>query len=114
MCGASASLANGRSGNWNGIERLLLASQQPTNDAAPLRLRNSSQRLAISAPQALERCVAATSGKRGNTMGKFFENLGMVLIAGLVLAILIAVLPDSGYRPPADLLNGVLQWLHVF
>ena len=47
-------------------------------------------------------------------MGKFFENLGMVLIAGLALAILIAVFPDSGYRPPADLLNGVLQWLHVF
>jgi len=48
-------------------------------------------------------------------MGKFFENLGMVLIAGIALAVLIAVFPDSGYRPPTgDLLNGVLQWLHVF
>src|SRR6476619_4247760 len=47
-------------------------------------------------------------------MGKFFENLGLVLIAGIALAVLIAVLPDSGYRPPTgDLLNGVLQWLHV-
>ena len=48
-------------------------------------------------------------------MGKFFENLGAVLIAGLALAILIAVFPDSGYRPPTgDLLNGLLQWIHVF
>ena len=35
--------------------------------------------------------------------------------SGLVLAVLIALFPDSGYRPPTgDLLNGVLQWLHVF
>jgi uncharacterized membrane protein len=48
-------------------------------------------------------------------MGKFFENLGLVLVAGLVLAILIAVFPDSGYRPPTgDLVNGILQWVHVF
>src|SRR5215218_9824302 len=48
-------------------------------------------------------------------MGKFFENIGLVLIAGIALAVLIAVFPDSGYRPPTgDLLNGVLQWLHVF
>jgi uncharacterized membrane protein len=48
-------------------------------------------------------------------MGKFFENLGAVLIAGLALAILIAVFPDSGYRPPTgDLLNGLLQWIHVY
>ena len=48
-------------------------------------------------------------------MGKMFENLNVVLIAGLALAILIAVFPDSGYRPPTgDMLNGVLQWLHVF
>jgi uncharacterized membrane protein len=52
---------------------------------------------------------------KGEIMGKFFENLGMVLIAGIALAVLIAVFPDSGYRPPTgDLLNGVLQWLHVF
>ena len=50
-------------------------------------------------------------------MGKFFENLGMVLIAGLVLAILIAVFPDSGYSlaPGAgNPLVAILQWLHVF
>jgi uncharacterized membrane protein len=48
-------------------------------------------------------------------MGKFFESLGAVLAAGLALAILIAVFPDSGYRPPTgDLLNGLLQWIHVF
>ena len=48
-------------------------------------------------------------------MAKFFGNLGLVLIVGVALAVLIAVFPDSGYRPPTgDLLNGVLQWLHVF
>ena len=48
-------------------------------------------------------------------MGKLFENLGMVVLLGVALAVLIAVFPDSGYRPPTgDLLNGVLQWLHVF
>ena len=48
-------------------------------------------------------------------MAKFFANLNLVLAAGLVIAVLIAVFPDSGYRPPTgDLLNGVLQWLHVF
>ena len=35
--------------------------------------------------------------------------------SALALAVLIALFPDSGYRPPTgDLLNGVLQWLHVF
>ena len=48
-------------------------------------------------------------------MAKLFANLGLVLIIGLILAVLIALFPDSGYRPPTgDLLNGVLQWLHVF
>jgi uncharacterized membrane protein len=50
-------------------------------------------------------------------MGKFFENLNGVLIAGLVLAVLIAVLPDSGYANSVganDLWLGVFQWLHVF
>src|SRR5690242_231946 len=48
-------------------------------------------------------------------MSKFFANLWLVLFAGLVLAVIIALLPDSGYRPPTgDLVNGVLQWLHVF
>src|SRR3954454_2909282 len=48
-------------------------------------------------------------------MAKFFANLPLVLIVGLAVAILIAVFPDSGYRPPTgDLVNGVLQWLHAF
>ena len=52
---------------------------------------------------------------KGEAMGKFFGNLGLVLIVGVALAILVAVFPDSGYRPPTgDLVNGVLQWLHVF
>ena len=57
---------------------------------------------------------ALGAAKRGN-MAKFFGNLGAVLIAGLVLASLLAVLPDAGYRPPTgDTVNGVLQWSHVF
>ena len=48
-------------------------------------------------------------------MAKFFGNLGLVLIVGVALAVLIAIFPDSGYRPPTgDLLNGMLQWIHVF
>ena len=50
-------------------------------------------------------------------MGKFFENLNGVLIAGLVLAVLIAVFPDSGYGNSVGAGNlwlGVFQWLHVF
>jgi len=48
-------------------------------------------------------------------MSKFFANLNLVLLAGLALAVLIAVFPDSGYRAPTgDIVNGVLQWLHVF
>ena len=48
-------------------------------------------------------------------MAKFFSNLNLVLLVGLALAVLIAIFPDSGYRPPTgDLMNGVLQWLHVF
>ncbi len=55
-------------------------------------------------------------------MDKFFENLGMVLIAGLALAVLIAVFPDSGYSiaPGAHygevrgIWMSLFQWLHVF
>jgi uncharacterized membrane protein len=48
-------------------------------------------------------------------MAKFFANLNLVLLVGLAVAILIAVFPDSGYRAPTgDIVNGVLQWLHVF
>jgi uncharacterized membrane protein len=48
-------------------------------------------------------------------MGKLFDNLGLVLLIGVAVAVLIAIFPDSGYRPPTgELLNGLLQWLHVF
>src|SRR5690242_21461256 len=48
-------------------------------------------------------------------MSKFFANLWLVLFAGLMLAVIIALLPDSGYLPPTgDLVTGILQWLHVF
>ena len=49
-------------------------------------------------------------------MAKFFANLWLVLFVGLVLAVLIIVVPDTSYAPnPAgDLVNGLLQWLHVF
>src|SRR4051812_21148969 len=48
-------------------------------------------------------------------MAKFFANLPLVLIVGLGLAVLLAVFPDAGYRAPTgDIVNGVLQWLHVF
>lgn len=48
-------------------------------------------------------------------MNKFFANLGLVLIVGLALAVVVILFPDSGYRPPTgDLVNGLLQWLHVF
>ena len=55
-------------------------------------------------------------------MGKLFENLGLVLIVGLALAVLIIVFTDSGYSiaPGAHVgeANGLamslLQWLHVF
>ncbi|MEA3081427.1 MAG: hypothetical protein QOD54_1095 [Sphingomonadales bacterium] len=50
-------------------------------------------------------------------MGKFFENLGAVLIAGLVLAVLLILLPDSGYANSVGANNlwlGLFQWFHVF
>jgi uncharacterized membrane protein len=47
-------------------------------------------------------------------MGKFFENLGLVLIAGVALAVLIILFPNSGYAPPLGEANGILQWAHVF
>jgi hypothetical protein len=58
---------------------------------------------------------APSRGEGESPMAKFFANLNLVLLVGLALAVLIAVFPDSGYRPPTgDLVNGVLQWLHVF
>ncbi|HET9813691.1 MAG TPA: urate hydroxylase PuuD [Sphingomicrobium sp.] len=47
-------------------------------------------------------------------MAKLFANLTLVVIVGIALAILVALFPDSGYAPSFGVLNGVLQWLHVF
>jgi urate oxidase-like protein len=80
------------------------------------RLLGSSQMLAVlrflTVMKFIDRSARVEGGR---LMSKFFANLNLVLIVGLALAILIAVFPDSGYRPPTgDLVNGVLQWLHVF
>jgi uncharacterized membrane protein len=49
-------------------------------------------------------------------MAKFFANLWLVLLIGLLLAVLIIAVPESTYapNPTGDLVNGLLQWLHVF
>ena len=49
-------------------------------------------------------------------MGKFFENLSLVLSSGWSLAILIAVFPTAAMRLGRDrrLVAWRLQWLHVF
>jgi len=56
-------------------------------------------------------------------MAKFFANLNLVLLVGLALAVLVAVVPDSGYsvapgahygEGPMGIAMSVLQWLHVF
>jgi uncharacterized membrane protein len=50
-------------------------------------------------------------------MGKILENLNLVLLTGVVLAVLIAVFPDSGYSyaPGAgNIWLSIFQWLHVF
>ena len=50
-------------------------------------------------------------------MGKFFENLGAVLVAGLAVAVLLILLPDSGYANSVGANNlwlGLFQWFHVF
>jgi uncharacterized membrane protein len=55
-------------------------------------------------------------------MSKFFANLNLVLLVGVGLAILIMLLPDSGYSsaPGVNLSDtrgigiAVFQWLHVF
>jgi uncharacterized membrane protein len=45
-------------------------------------------------------------------MAKIFGNLHLVLVIGLVLA--VGIMFSDFYTPPADLWNGVFQWLHVF
>jgi uncharacterized membrane protein len=62
----------------------------------------------------LEATGHAAAAARGIHMGKIFENLYLTLSAGLVLAIAIMLLPDTGYAPALGNLNGILQWLHVF
>jgi uncharacterized membrane protein len=50
-------------------------------------------------------------------MGKLLENLNTTLVIGLVLAVLVAVFPDSGYGNSVGASNlwlGIFQWLHVF
>ena len=44
-------------------------------------------------------------------MGKILENLNMVLLIGVVLAIGLIIAP---FYAPATLWIGLLQWLHVF
>ena len=46
-------------------------------------------------------------------MGKILENLYLTLSMGVVLAIVIMLVPDSGWAPPLAEVNGILQWLHV-
>ena len=59
--------------------------------------------------------MARGRAEKGGKMSKFFANLWLVLFVGLVVAAVLVLLPDSGYRPPTgDLVNGILQWLHVF
>lgn len=43
-------------------------------------------------------------------MAKFFGNLNLVLLAGVVLAIAVTV----GIGPNADLTQSIFRWLHVF
>src|SRR4030095_10713385 len=64
----------------------------------------------------LRTVTEGTIATKGVQVGKLFDNLGLVLIIGLAVAILIAIFPNSGYspNPTRDLVNGVLQWLHVF
>jgi len=47
-------------------------------------------------------------------MGKFFENLHRVLAAGLVLAILVALLRHSDQIGTELYWLGIMRWIHVF
>jgi uncharacterized membrane protein len=47
-------------------------------------------------------------------MGKFFENLHRVLLAGLVLAILVAIWRHSDQMSTSLYLTAVFRWIHVF
>jgi uncharacterized membrane protein len=45
-------------------------------------------------------------------MDKFFGNLHLVLLVGLVLA--IALMFEPSFQPAMGTLNGIFQWMHVF
>jgi len=47
-------------------------------------------------------------------MGKFFENLHRVLLAGLVLAILVAIWRHSEYLTTSGYLAHLFRWIHVW
>jgi uncharacterized membrane protein len=70
--------------------------------------------LARSGISTLETTIAAGNAAKGAHMGKIFENLYLTLAIGLVLAIVIMLLPETNWAPPAGDVNGILQWLHVF
>src|SRR5437764_7283238 len=120
MTGASASGAKGRSGSWKGMEATPLQRGRASPRMSPRP--NHAEMLARQRISTLETMTkphfAAKRRQRvqkGERMAKFFANLTLVLIIGFALAALLALFPDFGYRPPTgDLLNGVLQWLHVF
>jgi len=74
----------------------------------------SVEMLARARISTLETTTNAAVAAKGAHMGKFFENLYLVLATGLVLAVIVMLLPDGGYAPAYGVLNGVLQWAHVF
>src|SRR4029453_15098598 len=96
----------------------LLRGSRLHNDGATQSLRCSSHKLAIHGFAAVRSQPTAWGGSMGGIqMDKFFGNLGAVLVSGLVVAILIALFPDSGYANSVgagDLWLGIFQWLHVF
>ena len=47
-------------------------------------------------------------------MGQFFENLHRVLLAGLVLAILVAIWRHSEYLTTSGYLAHLFRWIHVW
>ena len=51
---------------------------------------------------------------KGSIMGKFFENLHRVLAAGLVLAILVAILRHPDQLGTEMYWAGIMRWIHVF
>jgi uncharacterized membrane protein len=47
-------------------------------------------------------------------MGKFFENLHRVLVAGLVLAIVVLLLRHPDQLSDRGFWTGIFRWIHVF